>query len=164
MLRLAICVTAVSSICFAQIADVAITNAHIYTVDAQRPSASAIAIRGNKILFVGEDVTRFLGPETKKIDARGRAVFPGFIDSHGHMESLGQALGSLDLRGVASQAEIASKVAKAAETRKPGEWIVGHSWDQNSGRPRRFRISDRSTPSPRTVRCFSRASMDMRYG
>jgi hypothetical protein len=131
MLRLLLGMTALAGVCFAQTADLAIVNAHVYTVDPRRPSASAIAVRGNKILAVADDVSSFIGPSTRRIDARGRAVVPGFIDSHGHMAALGASLENLDLRGIQSEDEIRRKVEQAAKSRQPGEWILGRGWDQN---------------------------------
>src|SRR3569832_235134 len=89
----------------AQTADLAITNAVIYTVNPAQPRASAIAIRGDRILAVGNDVSRYLSPATNIIDAKGAALLPGLIDSHGHVEGLGNALVNLDLRGIRSEQE-----------------------------------------------------------
>ncbi|HXQ77138.1 MAG TPA: hypothetical protein VN797_02970, partial [Gemmatimonadaceae bacterium] len=60
-------------------ADLVITNAHIYTVDNARPVVSAIAVRGGRIVFVGSDAeARTLsGPPTTMIDLHGATVFPG---------------------------------------------------------------------------------------
>jgi predicted amidohydrolase YtcJ len=114
----------------AQTADLAITGARIYTVDPAHPAASAIAVKGGKILAV-DDIARFIGPSTRQIEARGGTIIPGFIDSHGHVEALGDSLETLDLRGTRSVEEIAAIVRKAVQDHKPGEWIRGHSWDQN---------------------------------
>jgi predicted amidohydrolase YtcJ len=119
-------------------ADLAVTGARIYTVNSANPTASAIAVKAGKVLAVGEDVTAFIGPATRKIDARGATILPGFIDSHGHMSSLGDSLEVLDLRGTKSELEIAELVRKAALGRKPGEWIRGRSWDQNNWPGRQF--------------------------
>ena len=62
---------------FAQTADLAITNAKIYTVDPKQPNASAMAVRDGKILAVGKDVSRLIGSETTLIDAHGATILPG---------------------------------------------------------------------------------------
>jgi len=121
----------------AQPADLAITGARIYTVDPAHPIASAIAVKGGKILAL-DDIARFIGPSTRQIEARGGTIIPGFIDSHGHMEALGDSLETLDLRGTRSVEEIARIVRKAVQDRKPGEWIRGHSWDQNNWTGKQF--------------------------
>src|SRR6266403_4562945 len=121
----------------AQTADLAITGARIYPVDPAHPIASAIAVKGGKILAL-DDIARFIGPSTRQIDARGGTIIPGFIDSHGHMEALGDSLETLDLRGTRSVEEIAAIVRKAVQEHKPGEWIRGHSWDQNNWTGKQF--------------------------
>src|SRR5437879_1000238 len=122
----------------AQTADLAVTNARIYTVDPSRPTASAIAVKGDKILAVGDDMGPYLGPANRRIDARGGTIIPGLIDSHGHMLGLGESLETLDLRGTHSEQEIVEIVRKAAREHKPGEWIRGHAWDQNNWPDKQF--------------------------
>lgn len=115
----------------AELADLAIVNARIYTVDERQPSATAIAVKGSQILSVGDDISAFVGPQTRQIDAKGKAIVPGLIDSHGHLLGLGQSLAAIDLRGVRSENEAAQRVAAAVRTKRPGEWIMGNAWDQN---------------------------------
>ncbi len=116
---------------FPQTADLAVTNARIYTVNPKQPRASGIAVRQGRILAVGDDVSRYVGASTKTIDAHGAAVVPGLIDAHGHVRGLGDMLGTVDLRGIASPNEVVAKVREAAKRRQPGEWILGTAWDQN---------------------------------
>lgn len=117
--------------CHAQIADMAVIHARIHTVNPKQPEASAMAIRGGRILAVGEDVSRFVGGSTKVIDAKGATVIPGFIDSHGHVRGLGDMLAEIDLRGITSQEEIVRRVRNAAAAHRADEWIFGRAWDQN---------------------------------
>ena len=114
----------------AQTADLVITGARIYTLNPAKPLASAIAIRDGRVLSVGEDVSSHVGPGTRRIDARGAVIIPGFIDSHVHMEGLGDLLEVLDLRNVRSVAEIAELVRKQAARLPAGQWIRGRNWDQ----------------------------------
>jgi predicted amidohydrolase YtcJ len=123
---------------FAETADLAITGARIYTVDAAHPTASALAVRNGRILAVGGDIAAYIGPSTRRIDAHGATIIPGLIDSHGHMEALGDSLETLDLRGTKSEQEIANIVRHAARGRKPGGWIRGRAWDQNRWPGKRF--------------------------
>jgi predicted amidohydrolase YtcJ len=111
----------------AQTADLVITGARIYTPQKE---ASAIAVKDGRILAVGSDVSGYVGPGTRRIDARGATIIPGLIDSHVHMESLGDSLEFLDLRNVRSVAEIAELVRREAARLPAGEWIRGRSWDQ----------------------------------
>ncbi len=109
-----------------------ITGARIYTVDGRKPLASALATKGGRIVYAGDDASKYLGAGIRHIDARGAAIIPGLIDSHVHMESLGDELETFDLRHVASVAGVCEIVRKAAAGRKPGEWIRGRSWDQTN--------------------------------
>jgi len=112
-----------------------IINAKVYTVDSQNSIAQAVAVVGNRIAAVGttEDILRRYTSENV-IDAKGKIVFPGFIDSHGHVGGLGSSLVELNLVGTTSPQEIAGMVAKKAASLKPGEWIRGRGWDQNMWR------------------------------
>jgi predicted amidohydrolase YtcJ len=127
-----------TSLAFAQTADLAVINARIYTVNPRQPNALALAVRQGKILTVSDDVTQFIGPSTKIIDAHDAAVLPGLIDSHGHMRGLGTVLETLDLRGITSEGEISDKVRVESKAVKPGEWILGSNWDQNLWTPKQF--------------------------
>src|SRR4051812_18860836 len=109
----------------AQSADLIVRNARIYTVDAKTPIASAMAVRGGKIMAVGGDLNSVEGPSTMVIDAKNATIIPGLIDSHGHVAGLGASLEMLDLRGMTSEADIAARVKAAADKASPGEWILG---------------------------------------
>jgi predicted amidohydrolase YtcJ len=72
-------------------ADLVVANADIFTSDAARPRASAIAVRGGRILYVGDDggASVHVGPDTQVIDGKGRVMTPGFIDNHCHVVWIG---------------------------------------------------------------------------
>lgn len=114
----------------AQPADLVVENAVIYTVNPKAATARALAVKDGKFVAVGDSVARFVGPNTRRIDAKGAAVIPGLIDSHVHMRGLGDMLTSFDFRRAKSPREIAEAVAKKAETLPQGAWIVGRNWDQ----------------------------------
>ncbi|MDE3196559.1 MAG: amidohydrolase [Acidobacteriota bacterium] len=130
---------------FAQPADLAITNAHIYTENPRVPQASAIAVRNGAIVAIGSDVSNRIGSSTQVIDAHSATVIPGLIDSHGHVRALGASLENLDLRGMTSEQAIAGKVRAAAKNAKPGEWILGSAWDQNLWATPQFPTADSLT-------------------
>ena len=79
--------------------DIVLANGKIITVDAQFSIAQAVAIRGDRIVAVGsnQDVGRLAGPNTRRIDLRGRSVVPGLIDNHAHFQEEG-AYWTLELR------------------------------------------------------------------
>lgn len=96
---------------------------------------TALAIRGDRIAFAGDDETALslATPGTRLVDLQGRCVLPGFVDSHMHLLLTGVGLHRLDLRGVTSQEEIIQRGRDylATHTLAPEEWIVGYGFDQN---------------------------------
>ncbi len=78
-------------------------NGTVYTVDGNWSIEEAIAIDGDRIVGVGssEEIGSSFAGETV-IDLKGRPVYPGFIDSHAHLESLGSVLATLNLAGSGS--------------------------------------------------------------
>lgn len=113
-------------------ADTIVHNAVVYTVNDQFATAQAFAVSDGKIIAVGtndEILKKYKAKE--KIDAQGRAVYPGFIDAHAHFVGYGQSLFQVDLFGAASWDEVIERVQKFAKEH-PGEaWIRGRGWDQN---------------------------------
>jgi len=114
----------------AQPADLIVDNVRVHTGNPKQPRATAIAVRGTRFLYVGDDPSRHVGSSTRRINANNGVLIAGFIDSHGHMAGLGDLLESLNFRGVKSTAAVAEMVRGAAQTRPKGEWIKGRAWDQ----------------------------------
>jgi len=109
-------------------ADLVIANARVYTVDVARPWAAAVAIRGDRIAWVGDDPSAHIGPRTDVIDARGRLVLPGFIDSHIHVRPGSNPL-AVHLNDATTLEEIRSRIARHAEAHPELEWIEGEGWN-----------------------------------
>jgi predicted amidohydrolase YtcJ len=98
-------------------ADLIIENARILTLDDNRQRAQAVALAGDRIVAVGMrgDINQLASPSTRRIDAGGVTVLPGFIDSHIHLFPGGAQLNSLSLVGVAGFDAIAGQIrARAA--------------------------------------------------
>ena len=135
MIRLALAITFVPALLAAQSPppDLIVTNAIIYTADSAHPRAEALAVSGDRLVFVGTTaaVTALAGPATNRIDAGGRPLYPGFIDAHAHLRNLSLILATLDLRGVPSYDSVVALVAVNAARAVPGSWIRGRGWDQN---------------------------------
>ncbi|MBI4419926.1 MAG: amidohydrolase [Gemmatimonadetes bacterium] len=114
-------------------ADLVVTNAKIYTVDASRPHAEALAVRGGRVVFVGDarGAQALVGPNTEKWDLRGKTVVPGIVDAHAHLLGFGGALRNVDLVGTKSYDEVVARVVERAKTVPPGDWVQGRGWDQN---------------------------------
>ena len=115
------------------LADIVLKNGNIITVDKQDSFAEAVAIKGNKIIFVGNavDADAFIGPDTNVIDLHGRSVVPGFIESHIHSAVMGVNSLAIDCRpsAVSSVEEIQEAVFERTKTTPEGEWIRG--WGYN---------------------------------
>jgi predicted amidohydrolase YtcJ len=113
-------------------ASLVVTNARIVTVDDAMPEAQAVAVRGDRIVDIGtrDSIQRYVGPGTEVLDAGGRLVIPGFIESHGHFTGVGEAQLVLKLGSAKSWDEIVALVEAAAKTAKPGAWIYGRGWHQ----------------------------------
>ncbi|HVX65913.1 MAG TPA: amidohydrolase [Bryobacteraceae bacterium] len=130
-------------------ADMILTGARIYTMNDLQPVVSALAVKNGRIACLGDDVARCAPPGARRIDARGAVVVPGLIDSHVHMEALGEQLETIDLRGVASVERVAELVRRAAASRRPGDWIVGRNWDQTNWGGRFPTARDLAAAAPR---------------
>lgn len=114
-------------------ADLIVHNAVIYTVNDRQAKADAVAVRDGRFVVVGSnaDALKLRGPKTRVVDAQGRSVVPGLQDAHGHFTNLGASLQMLKLRGTSRFDQIVEMVRARAATARPGEWILGRSWDQN---------------------------------
>jgi predicted amidohydrolase YtcJ len=111
-------------------ADSVVVNARIYTVDAKHPWAEALAIHGGKILAVGslQDINSLRAANTQVIDAGGRLVLPGFVDSHFHL--LEGALNAqwMVIDASATLAEVQQQVKAYAAAHPEKKWIRGRGW------------------------------------
>ncbi len=118
--------------CTTRKADMIVHNAVIYTVDSAFTVAEAMAIGDGKILAVGKNeeiLSRFTAEEN--IDAKGAAVYPGFIDAHAHFVAYGRSLFQVDLFGTQTWEEAVERVKAFAEKHPDLPWIQGRGWDQN---------------------------------
>lgn len=118
-------------------ADLVIQNGNIYTVDVNSPKASALAVKGGRIIAVGTnpDIDPFVGKKTRVIDLEGLTMIPGFIESHGHIMGLGSSKMKLNLNGIKNYDELVDIVANAVSKAVPGEWILGRGWHQSKWTP-----------------------------
>lgn len=135
-----------------QTADLILTDGNIYTLDASVPRARAVALRGDRILYVGDlpGALAHKGASTRMVSLGGRTVVPGLIDAHGHVAGLGFAANRLDLTGTTSAQEVAKLVAARAAVLKAGQWIRGRGWDQNDWAEKSFpsrRLLDEAAPA-----------------
>ncbi|MBI2274784.1 MAG: amidohydrolase [Bacteroidetes bacterium] len=120
------------SSCSGSKVDTIIHHAVIYTVDSAFTVAEAMAVKDGKIVAVGKN-EEILGKytATDNIDAKGEAVYPGFIDAHAHFVGYGRSLFQADLFGTNSWEETVARIKTFAEAHPDLPWIQGRGWDQN---------------------------------
>jgi len=118
-------------------ADLVLVNGFIYTVDADRSVAEAVAIRENKIVFVGddEDAEDFCGSDTEIRDLGGMMVLPGLHDAHIHTPWI--ATGDIcDLesrpRTLDEYVPVLSDCLRRYEIPE-GEWLWAAQWNFSTG-------------------------------
>jgi predicted amidohydrolase YtcJ len=118
-------------------ADLVLRNAKVYTANDRQPRAEAVAISGSKIAFVGRnaEVARLIGPNTRVIDLRGAAVFPGFTDSHIHLAGVGQREMTLNLEGTNTLEAFLARVKARVDQASPGQWVTGRGWIETFWKP-----------------------------
>jgi predicted amidohydrolase YtcJ len=118
-------------------ADLIIRHAKIWTVDAAKPTAEAVAVLRDRIVAVGADadVEAWRGSKTQVFDAGGKLVLPGFNDAHCHFVSGGQQLDAVDLNDATSAAEFARRIGERAKVTSKGEWILAGNWDETKWTP-----------------------------
>ena len=129
---LAIALIVLCSSCINQRVDLIVHHAQIYTVNNEFATAEAMAVQDGKIVAIGtNDEILKVYQSDSLVDAKGAAVYPGFIDAHAHFLGYGQSLYSVDLMFVPSWEEAITRVKDFA-AKHPGKgWIKGRGWDQN---------------------------------
>ena len=105
-------------------------NAKIWTGDTLNPSASVIAVKGEKIVYVGDDATKFTANET--IDVQGKQLLPGFTDNHTHFLSAGYALSSVKLKDAMTKEEFIKRIADFCKSNPDDTWVMEGSWDHEN--------------------------------
>ncbi len=130
-------------------AAILLVNGRIYTLNSEKPRVEALAIVEDRVAGLGstKEMTDRFAADTV-IDLGGRAAYPGFIDAHAHVESIGASLLTLNLAGK-SLAGITALVRDAAQRVRPGQWIRRRGWDQNLWETKSFpshRDLDRIAP------------------
>jgi predicted amidohydrolase YtcJ len=114
-------------------ADILIHNARIYTVDENQPWAQAVAVKGDRLVYVGNDAgaEAFAGPETQRFDVAGKVLLPGLIDSHTHPGSIavaGNEDPSKNLPYPATKVEILAWLGDYAATHPEPKLILTGNW------------------------------------
>jgi len=110
-----------------QSADIIINNAKIFTSDESKPQAQAVAIKGNRIVFVGDNqgADSYRGESTRVMDGQGHTLTSGFIDTHVHLLWGSMWMGSAQLQEVRTKEDLKKVLLDFAEKNKTDEWVVG---------------------------------------
>jgi hypothetical protein len=131
-------------------ADLVLTGGRIFTSDAARSWAQALAVRGSRIVAVGgdRDVMPLIGPRTRVIALRGRTATAGFQDAHVHPTHGGLARIRCELHDAHGLDTYLGIIAEYAAAHPEATWIQGGGWslsDFPGGLPRREDL-DRVVP------------------
>jgi predicted amidohydrolase YtcJ len=119
-------------------ADLLIKNAKVYTADGHFSIANSIVTGGGKIIAVGKaDTLEKKYYARQVVDAKGKPVYPGFIDAHAHFYEYGLGLQEVKLSKTLSWREVVDSVTVYARKNADG-WIIGDGWDQNKWKIKQF--------------------------
>jgi predicted amidohydrolase YtcJ len=108
-------------------ADIIIKNARVFTSNESNPHAEAVAIKGNRIVYVGtnEGAEPLRSEKTRVIDAQGHTLTPGFIDTHVHLLWGSIWMGNAQLQEVRTKEDLKNILVEFADANKTSEWVVG---------------------------------------
>src|SRR5213082_2275409 len=122
----------------AQDVDLVLANGNIYTEHDKQPKAEAIAVKGDRIVFVGsnEDAKKFHA--AKVIDLRRHTLVPGLTDSHCHIFGIGEREMRLNLKGTNTLGDFLGRVKERVDKTGPGKWITGRGWIETFWKPPQF--------------------------
>ena len=107
--------------------DLILTNGKVVTVDERFTIAQAIAIKGDRFVAVGsnQEINALAGPNTKRIDLRGRSVVPGMIDNHTHLMRAGETwTEEVRLDGIESRKQAVDMLRAKVRSASPNQWII----------------------------------------
>lgn len=111
-------------------AELVLRGGAVFTADAARPTASAVAVRGGRIVYVGDDegAAALVGDGTRLIEIGSGIVLPGLHDSHVHVAAGGLGLAACDLSGDETAQAVAAHIAACARDNPGSAWVTGRGW------------------------------------
>jgi predicted amidohydrolase YtcJ len=113
-------------------ADIIYTNALIWHGDSAMPLPGAIAIKGNTILYTGQEYLPYKSRNTVIHDLQGKLVVPGFIDNHTHFLYSGRSLLSINLRKAGNKKQFIQNIKEFCATSTDSSWVLGGDWDHEA--------------------------------
>src|SRR5258708_33191119 len=142
-------------------ADLIFITGNVYTVNDKQPHAEAVAVKMDRIVFVGSnaDAKKYQGANTRVVDLRGATVLPGMTDAHHHLEGVGFREMTLNLEGITNLQDFLAKVKARVDQAKPREWVTGRGWIETFWTPPVFPTRwDLAKVSPNTPVILQRAA------
>ncbi|MGA1372811.1 MAG: amidohydrolase [Pseudomonadales bacterium] len=109
--------------------DLLLYNGTVLVLDEVGTQASAMAVRGDRIIAVGDDSLRERFDPDEALDLGGKTIMPGFVDSHIHVSGSPQRY--VDLTNITSITHLTERIADKAKALGPGEWITGYGWSED---------------------------------
>jgi predicted amidohydrolase YtcJ len=112
--------------------DLVLYNGQLHSQDPKFPQATALALRGDRILAMGQDdeILALGDGRAPTINLAGRRVLPGLIDSHFHLYQWALLMRGVQLADAGSLDRVRERVRGAVAAARPGEWILGRGWNQ----------------------------------
>ncbi len=146
-------------------ADLVLKNAKIYTVDLKIPEIQAgnydfttidngyVAVKDGKIIGVGSGLDEsFIGEMTEVVDAEGKTLIPGLVDSHMHAMWAGMDLLNVNLKDCKTLDEMLGLIKERVDQVPEGTWIKGAAWNElnwtDGKKPDRYTLDDVSGNCP----------------
>ena len=121
-------------------AELIVVGGHIVTMDDAFAGATAVAVRGGRIVAVGDagELLRAAGPHTRTVELGERALLPGFIDAHGHVSFVARLIDFVNLSSppvgsVLDMDDVVRLLGERLAERAipPGEWLFGYGYDDS---------------------------------
>jgi predicted amidohydrolase YtcJ len=115
-------------------------NGNIYTMNERQPRAEAIAVKGDRIVFVGSnaDAKKYQADGARTVDLAGKTVVPGLTDSHCHIFGIGERELTLNLENTNTLEAFLAKVKERVAKTEPGKWVTGRGWIETFWKPPQF--------------------------
>ncbi len=140
-------------------ADLILTRTRVWTADAQKPWAEAVAVRGERIVYVGDakGAVSLRGPKTEVRELPGRLVLPGFNDAHVHLMGGALSLDRVDLIEDLSVDAVQTRIKAFAAAHNERPWVLGRGWLYGSfpgGLPTKEQLDAVVSDRPAYMDCY----------
>ena len=111
-------------------ADAVFLDGNFYTANPRQPWASAVAIQGDHIIYVGDEVgaDELVGPETRRYRLEGKLVLPGLIDAHTHPGMVALSARDVSIEDTETRPELMQAIARMIESNPDPPALIGGFW------------------------------------